>query len=503
LRDSQSLDGALIGGDIRMIPLATVVCLAFISWAMFQDIRKNAAEPISWAPFWWMFFAGSRFASSWLNLRAPGGSVDAYAEGSPVDRAVFFVLIAWGAIVLLRRRINWHDLFSENKLIVAYLAYCLLSILWTDEPTILAKRWIKDLGNPVIALVLLTEQRPFDALATTAKRLGLVLLPLSVLFIRYIPELGRGYGMGGGTMYTGAADQKNTLGLLCLLVALCSLWRFLYERARTDRYDLLNGAILLWLLYMANSKTAWTCALVGTAILVTSARRGMRARPMQLLYVTAVLAALYVIADPVLDLKEVVLRLLNRDETLTNRTELWDTVRTLQTNAIVGTGFMSFWAGDRMASVWKALGPGVNQAHNGYLEQYLNLGYVGVGFIIAIASAAIGSVRKLLRVAYSNAVLRLSFLVLALLYNYTEASFYGINCMWVLLLIASFDVSVPVEHQLVPAPASRPGYWKSAAGRGALRSAALRRPTKSRITNRTSHVPRYAGRRASGVDRSK
>ena len=56
--------------------------------------------------------------------------------------------------------------------------------------------------------------------------------------------------------------------------------------------------------------------------------------------VALVVAALYVIADPVLHLKDVVLRLLNRDATLTNRTELWATVRALQTNAIVGTGFI-------------------------------------------------------------------------------------------------------------------------------------------------------------------
>src|SRR5207245_7682271 len=110
-------------------------------------------------------------------------------------------------------------------------------------------------------------------------------------------------------------------------------------------------------------------------------------------------------------------------------------------NVLVGTGVMTFWSGDRMATIWRTLGTGINQAHNGYLEQYLNLGYVGVAFIAAIAVSAIFRVRRQLLTNYDAAVLRLCFIVTALLYNYTEASFYGINNLWVLFLAASIEPS--------------------------------------------------------------
>ena len=55
----------------------------------------------------------------------------------------------------------------------------------------LVKRWIKDLGNPIMALVILTERRPYEALGITLRRLSFLLLPLSVVFVRYFPELGR------------------------------------------------------------------------------------------------------------------------------------------------------------------------------------------------------------------------------------------------------------------------------------------------------------------------
>ena len=37
------------------------------------------------------------------------------------------------------------------------MAYGLLSVLWSDFPLIAGKRWIKTLGHPVMALIILTE----------------------------------------------------------------------------------------------------------------------------------------------------------------------------------------------------------------------------------------------------------------------------------------------------------------------------------------------------------
>jgi exopolysaccharide production protein ExoQ len=433
-----------------MGPLATVLCAGFVAYLYWRDFHKSDRDRISWAPFAWMFIAGTRFVSSWLHLGAPEGGVEAYAEGSPLDRAVFFALIVWGVIVLARRNINWRQLLANNKWLTAYFVYCLLSMAWTDEPMILAKRWLKDLGNPVMALVLLTEARPYEAIATTVRRLAYFAAPVSVLFIRYYPEFGRAYAYGGGTMYSGVADNKNTLGMLCLIGCMCYAWTHLFKRGLA-KYDVAIGAILVWLLYEADSKTSVTCAVIAIAILVVSKRSVIERQPTRIVAVTVAGMLAYIAADWLFQVKYYALAMLGRDATLTNRTQLWAVVRGLQTNALVGTGFMSFWAGDRMTAVWKALGPGVNQAHNGYLEQYLNLGYVGVGFIIAIALSTLFVLVKQLKSDYTVGVLRLCIVITAMLYNYTEASFYGISLMWVLFLAGCINAPQP---QLLPSTAT-------------------------------------------------
>jgi O-antigen ligase len=116
-------------------------------------------------------------------------------------------------------------------------------------------------------------------------------------------------------------------------------------------------------------------------------------------------------------------------------------------------GFWSFWTGARQEEVWRLLGHKFNQAHNGYLEQYLNLGYVGVAFIVIIMLSALFKLRRHLGLDHSAGMLRLSFLIVAILYNITEASFYGLNNMWMLFLLASMEGP---QRQQVPAVDSHP-----------------------------------------------
>lgn len=476
-----------------MRPIAAVVCVALIAFLFRRELTKPDREVISWAPFVWMFIAGSRFVSRWLNLGASADFAGTYAEGSFLDRNLFLLLILWGAAVLSRRNIRWGQLLASNIWLVAYLLYCLSSMAWSEEPTILAKRWFKDLGNPIMALVLLTEKRPYEAMVVTLRRLAFVWLPVSILFIRYYPEFGRAYSPGGGVQYSGIADQKNTLGLSCLLVGVACAWRFLLHRRMVDRYDVFIAGMLAWLLFLSNSKTSLACLLIAIAVMFYASRPGVSKRPAALVVTTVLGAILYTVGDAMFGLRDYVLGALNRDPTLTNRTDIWDVLLSFKGNPMVGTGFMSFWTGSRMDAIWAIIGVPINQAHNGYLEQYLNLGYIGVAFIGAIALATLSKVWRHLRLDYPGGVLRFCLLIIALIYNYTEASFYGISNMWVLFLAASIDppqlqsnsatVATLPRQRPLSAPNRRPARVAGAAARpdagkragvGGLRARGLR-----------------------------
>ncbi len=88
-------------------------------------------------------------------------------------------------------------------------------MLWANSPPTSFKRWFKEFGNIAVLLVILTEARPQQALRAVFVRCAYLFLPLSFVFIRYFPSLGRFYSSHGGEgQMTGVTTQKNTLGML-------------------------------------------------------------------------------------------------------------------------------------------------------------------------------------------------------------------------------------------------------------------------------------------------
>ena len=439
------------------------LCLLFTLYLFFVDSRRSDSPSLAlWVPTVWMFLVGSRYASEWLNLQPQYEFAADFAEGSPIDRAVFSGLIVAGIVILAGRKIDWDRLLVKNGWIVLYLLYCLASVMWTDQPTILLKRWVKDLGFPIMALVILTEQKPYEAIGVVFRRMAFVMLPLSVVFIKYYPDLGRWYRPSDGAeTFVGVSTQKNGLGLICLMIGVYMVWEVLsrhkgtypkFLRQHKIIFVILAG-MLAWLLYMSNSQTALVCLVVAITVLLLGRWRPFAIRPDAMLVVLFCSVAGIWLLDQAMGLKEVVLSLLGRKPHLTERTDIWEVVRAFNTDPIFGVGFWSFWTGERQEEAWRLIGRKFNQAHNGYLEQYLNLGYVGVAFIVIIMLSGLVKIRRQLRLDHAAGMLRLSFLVVAILYNITEASFYGLNNMWMLLLLACIEG--PRRRQ-VPAVDSHP-----------------------------------------------
>ena len=164
------------------------------------------------------------------------GNPGAYLDGSPLDRNVFLALIVLGAVVVFRRSINWGRFFTTNAAIILFFAYTLVSIVWSDYPLVAFKRWHKVLGHLIMAMVILDDPQPTKAFGALFRRCAYVLLPLSVLFIRYYPELGRGFDeWTGAPVNPGVTTNKNALGNLCDLDPVFCIIVVLRREKRSER----------------------------------------------------------------------------------------------------------------------------------------------------------------------------------------------------------------------------------------------------------------------------
>ncbi|MGB6199853.1 MAG: hypothetical protein WBF35_09925, partial [Candidatus Acidiferrales bacterium] len=242
--------------------------LALLGWLVlllgllfFDPAKEPETSAALWIPVIWMFIAGSRLPSQWLDIQG-GTAVQVSEDGNPVDRTILAILIFLAIVVLLSRRFRWGNFLTQNIALVAFVLFALLSVFWSDFPDVCLKRWFRDLGNYFVILVVLSDPRPLHAVRTVLRRLFYLLVPLSIVLIKYFPDIGRGFDTwtGAGT-FVGVTTSKNLLGLVALISGLFFLWDFVTRwpnrKAGIEKKIIMLDAAFIamtfWLLSDSNS----------------------------------------------------------------------------------------------------------------------------------------------------------------------------------------------------------------------------------------------------------
>ena len=414
-----------------------------------KDPDTQSSRPL-WLPVTWLLINGSRPVSMWLGMSPNMTNGDVYVEGSPIDRTVFLALLIAGLLVVHQRIARLGPLLRMNGPILWFFSYAALSVLWSDFPFVTLKHWVKGIGDVVMVLIIVTERDLPGALKVLVRRVGFLLVPLSMLFCKYYPNLGRALSQSWTMAYTGVTTQKNGLGTICVVFGLGFLWRFrgIYnDSATSNRNRLLTayGTLLgmtLWLLWISQSMTSISCLFMGGAAMIWATRPTVARRPSTMHILVIVMAAVSVFAlffEPGGGL----VGLLGRNTTLTGRTQVWKVVLHFAGNPLLGTGYESFWLGNRLQEIRGAFTDfNVNESHNGYLEIYLTLGWIGV---ILLGIICLTGYRKLVASLPANAEvgsLGLGWFVAGVMHNLTEAGFRMLSLSWIFFLLAIVSASL-------------------------------------------------------------
>jgi len=432
--------------------VALLLTLAFVIFLFRRDFRERPnVTGALWLPLIWMLIICTRQVSEWLSIFGFHVGAISLEEGSPFDACIYSFLIGAGMYVLYQRRIQLSEIIRNNQWLTIFFVYCFLAIFWSDYPFVSFKRWIKVLGHPVMVLILFTEPDPVEALIRLMKRCAYVIVPVSILFIKYYPELGRGFDLwSGGATNTGITTNKNALGCDCLILGFFFFWYWVQIRrserseARRKELFLVVGFLIAisWLLVTAHSSTSSIALLLAV---MTVALLGVRFVNKRLIgtYLIITLFAI-VIAQSLFGVFDYALAFLHKGPTLTDRTALWDELLRIKINPILGAGFESFWLGRRREALWAEHWWHPNEAHNGYLETYLNLGLVGLLILTGLLFATYRKARIDLFNNFQFGRFRLGFLAAVIAYNWTEAAFKNISPVWFVFYLVALDY--PTVH---------------------------------------------------------
>jgi exopolysaccharide production protein ExoQ len=330
----------------------------------------------------------------------------------------------------------------------------LVSIIWSDYQFVSFKRWVRVVGTFIMALMVLTEAKPYEAMQAILRRIIYVVIPFSFLLVKYFPRLGVSFGRwSGDAFYAGATLNKNTLGEICMLAIFFIVWGFVRRRegndpARPKHQTLAEIAILALTAYLMKGPSGYGATSVSysaTSIVVLVAGlaaffalRRLKTRIAYLgrvLCLTLLAIGLVTMFLNAFDLSPMALvaESVGRHANLTDRTDkIWAVLLPIAwQHPILGAGFGSFW----IAPV-PDLTLDVNEAHNGYLDVFIELGVVGLVLVFFIFVEYFKKAKQEFQVFFDWAAFRLSFLLIILLHNWSETTLLrSREILWNLLVL--------------------------------------------------------------------
>jgi exopolysaccharide production protein ExoQ len=330
------------------------------------------------------------------------------------DVATSALIVATGIVsavlwIVLRPALQWRRL---PWFLLVYVAYAGLSVLWSEWPGTTALTWlllvITTLHGLFVAAVL-TWRELVRAIASALKwvvGLSLVFELAVSIFVRgpllpgfeipthhYDPIVywSRNNLIDGGRIQ-GIYGSANLLAIVCLVAIIVFLIRI---AAKAPRRPLLWiwTAVAAYLLYRADSATVYLCGVAAVVVLATillmrtATRPGSRTK----FYVGYLVVGLGG-AALVWIFRDTVFELLGRSSDLTGRERIWAAVlqRAVE-RPVAGWGFASPWLpSDPHFDRWVVdHGQTVMQAHNMWIDLFMQLGIIGIVLVAGVYLAFI------------------------------------------------------------------------------------------------------------------
>lgn len=357
----------------------------------------------------------------------------------------------------------------------ACVAFAGASVLWAFKPETSFIRFVQQVMvvTSVVVPALLADRRAdmmralFFCFAFASILNVFIVLGSEPIIVQYGPRL---VNIG----YSGYFLGKNYLGECATLALLLSLQEMFYPGLRRA-LGIIVIAIAIFLLFASDSKTALGLAIVCPFLagFTLIAAKKMRLSPAIILLS---LPLCYAVLSSVSNFNVYRLSyMFFGDSTLTGRTIIWDFASSeIARRPLFGWGYQSFWlVGPDAPSVIDAPGwvKGMPNAHNGYYDTTLEMGYVGYSLLVIFIIATLHAIG---RVAYrdpTRAWLVLSLALYIICFNYLESLWMrGFEFLWVMFLI----IAAEIGRYWQPLPQKSAEYGSRIAIAGGPRP--LRRP---------------------------
>ena len=330
----------------------------------------------------------------------------------------------------------------------AYLAFAGASVLWAFRPEIAFTRFAQQLMI-VISIIL----PAMLAVRTSDVMRGLFFCFAFAAFLNvfFVMSGTATFGVNSGPHglfreYLGSPGYfsfKNYLGECAAVTLLLALHETLYRGWRRV-LGIIVALIATYLVVAANSKTSFGLALICPFLagLVLITRKVTRISA-AIIILSVVLCCALLFRETHYNLNLLSYKLYG-DPTFTGRTVIWDFVqREIDRRPFLGWGYESFWLVPGSPARVEAPGwvKGMPNGHNGYYDTALDLGYVGLTFLLAFITATLHATGRVADRDPLRGWLVLSLALFVILYNFLERLWMnGFEFLWVVFVIVAAEI---------------------------------------------------------------
>ena len=386
-------------------------------------------------------------------LHKENGVIFDPAQGDMIMQGLWFGIYTITFLLLLSRlgQVTWAA--YQDKLICLLLALALVSVFWSASPYVTLRRNMALLGSSAFGIYLASRFTWQELIKLIAWALGLSAV-LSLGFVLFLPSYGIHHDLYHSGVWRGIYVHKNALGRFMSFAALTWL---LYSISNTrDRVlGLIFYTISTEILFLSASKTSiiiFILLLFPLMIYLFRTERRRYVLPVILIALIIGSSAFLLInksAASAISLGPnlISVSLPEVDSTLTGRTVLWQAVwDMIEQRPLLGYGYSAFWLGYEEPSghLWRILHWEPPNAHNGYLDLWLQLGLVGlVFFIISLIGNMFKTIVLLRRKMGRSQCFCLLFLLFIIIGNFAESFILVQNCIfWILYVTISTKVRI-------------------------------------------------------------
>ncbi len=366
-------------------------------------------------------------------------------HSSLINRLFWPVMAAIAILLIVKHHVRFRRLTWPPHIIclLAYLAFAGASVLWAFSPQSSFTRFVQQVMILTsIVLPAMLAPRTTDMMRGLFLCFALALI-LNILFV-----------LGGVVdtvncnanqfCYQGYFGGKNYLGECAAAAFLMSLYEIVHRGWR-QALGIVVLVISIALTVLSDSKTALGLIIISPLL----AQLSLTIRKITRISLAIILLSLpcvYTMLSKIahVDLMERMAYMIYHDLTLTGRTIIWEFVQyEIGRRPVLGWGYQSFWlvpgSPANEAPGWVKLMP---NAHNGYYDTTLEMGYVGLALLYVFIIVTLHSIGRVADRDPARARHLLSVVLFFIMWNYFESLWMrGFEFLWVVLLIVAAEIA--------------------------------------------------------------